>query len=328
MGVAGELKSNTLWEGRIELDGDVVVPAGVTLRMAPGVELAFAPKVRWSCSVFRSAPEGYPIEASSRELCDLVVFGRLEVEGTPTLPVLLGRPEGRWGGVTLLGNAAARLSHARVAGAEEFLMQSFDDSRLDLSDCTVSRAKIGVLAWGLSSVRIEDTRLEDLDCGLLCREGATVELTRVECRRAAQGVWAQHWGLTRLQDCHLEECSEFGAGAYDDSRLIMNGGCARACGRGVIAGGTSRVEVLGAKLHENQVGAQSIEFAQLELRDCLIASNREQGAKLSQSSTARVLGCRFKGNRLAGLYREDQAQVTASGNHFEEPLAHVLAGGA
>jgi len=318
MGVAGELKSDEVWDGRIELEGDVVVPAGATLRVRPGAALAFAPKPRWSCSVFRSAPEGYPIEASYRDLCDIVIFGRLIIEGAAGAPVTLGGPSDRWGGITLMGNAEASVSHASAAGAEEFLFQCFDDSRLDLSDSSLSRAKIGVLTWGLSSIRMRDARLEDLGCGLLCREGSEADLTRVECRRAAQGVWAQQWGLARLTDCRLEACSEFGAGAYDHARLSISGGSARACGRGVIAGSDARVDVMGAELRENQVGAQSIECADLALMDCLIASNREQGAKLSQHSTARVSGCRFKGN---GMHREDQARLTAAGNSFDAPAA-------
>ena len=80
MEVSGELTSDAIWEDDVQLQGDVVIPEGRTLRLRAGTTLSFAPKPRWSCAVFRSAPEGYPIEASARERCDLVVFGRLIVE--------------------------------------------------------------------------------------------------------------------------------------------------------------------------------------------------------------------------------------------------------
>src|SRR6267142_959346 len=117
MRFAGELTSDAVWEGRVAVSGDVVVPPGRTLRLRAGTELVFASKPSWTCAVFRSAPEGYPIEASSRESCDLVVFGRLEIDGSAERPVRVSRPGEPWGGVVLLERGAARIEHARVFGA-------------------------------------------------------------------------------------------------------------------------------------------------------------------------------------------------------------------
>ncbi|MFI5350535.1 MAG: right-handed parallel beta-helix repeat-containing protein [Elusimicrobiota bacterium] len=324
MEASGELTSDAVWEGDVLLQGDVVVPEGRTLRLRAGTVLSFAAKPRWSCAVFRSAPEGYPIETSSRERCDLVVFGRLEVEGSAERPVEMGRPDCRWGGIALLGNGTARLEHARVRGAsggEDALIQCFDDSRLELRNCVLSGARVGVLAWGLSSVAAHESEVEDLGCAFFCREGSTTDLFRVRGRRLEQGVWGQNFALARLEGCRFESCSDFGAGAYDRSRLTVVSGFFGACRQGLLGASNASVEALGAVFRGNRVGVQGIESGRLSLKDCVIASSEEHGAKFSQTSRATVADCRFEHNRLAGLFTEDSARAAVSGCEFEEPSA-------
>jgi hypothetical protein len=330
MEAAGELTSDAVWEGGVLLQGDVVVPEGRTLRLRAGTTLSFAAKPRWSCAVFRSAPEGYPIEASSRERCDLVVFGRLEVEGSSQRPAVMGGPENRWGGITLLGRGSARLEHARIGGAaggEEALIQCFDDSRLELRGCTLSRARIGVLAWGLSAVSVHESTAEDVGCAFFGREGSTTDLYRVISRRAEQGVWGQNWALVRAEDCRFEDCSVFGAGAYDRSRLTVVRGFFGACRQGLLGASNASADALAAEFRGNRVGVQGIESARMSLRGCEISASEEQGAKFSQSSRATVADCRFTGNRLAGIFSEDDARVAVSECAFEEPAAATATAG-
>ena len=327
MEVSGELTSDAIWEGDVLLLGDVVVPEGVTLRLRAGTALSFTSKPRWSCAVFRSAPEGYPIEVSSRERCDLVVFGRLEVEGTAERPVTLGRPEGRWGGVILLDRGSARMEHAIARGAdggEDSLFQCFDDSRLELRNCVMSDARVGVLAWGLSSVSVRESLAEDVGCAFFGREGSTTDLYRVTSRRAEQGAWGQNWALLRAEDCRFEACSVFGAGAYDRSRLTVVRGSFDCCRAGLLGASHASAEALSAEFRGNQVGVQGIESACMSLKDCALAANEEHGAKFSQLSRADVVDCRFADNRLAGLFSEDDARVSVSGCAFEEPAAAVV----
>lgn len=275
MQFAGELASDAVWEGRVAVSGDVVVPPGRTLRVRAGTELVFAPKPRWTCAVFRSAPEGYPIEASSRESCDLVVFGRLEIEGTAERPVQVSRPGEAWGGVILVERGEARIEHARVFGAgagHEALFQCFDDSRLELRHCALGPARVGVLAWGLSSVRVHQSVVEDVGCAFLCREGSTTDLFNVECRRTERGVWAQNWALARLEDCRFEDCSVFGAGAYDRSRLTVERGFFGSSRLGILGATRADVSAIGVEFRDNGVGVHGIESARLSLKDCVIAA--------------------------------------------------------
>ena len=275
MEFAGELTSDAVWEGRVAVSGDVVVPTGMTLRVRAGTELVFAPKPSWTCAVFRSAPEGYPIEASSRESCDLVVFGRLEIEGTAGRPVRVSRAGEPWGGVTLLERGEASIEHARVIGAgdaQESLFQCFDDSRLELRHCALGPARVGVLAWGLSSIRAQKSVVEDVGCAFLCREGSTTDLFDVECRRTERGVWAQNWALARLEDCRFEDCSVFGAGAYDRSRMAVARGFFGSSRRGILAATRADVSAVGVEFQDNGVGVEGIESSRMSLEDCVIGS--------------------------------------------------------
>jgi hypothetical protein len=275
MQFAGELAADAVWSGRVSVSGDVVVPAGRTLRVLAGSELVFAPRPSWTCAVFRSAPEGYPIETSSRQSCDLVVFGRLEIEGTDERPVKVSRAGEPWGGVTLLERGEASVEHARIVGAgdaQESLFQCFDDSRLELLRCALESARVGVLAWGLSSVRVQKSVVEDVGCAFLCREGSTTDLFETDCRRAEQGVWAQNWALARLENCRFEDCSVFGAGAYDRSRMSVTRGFFGSSRRGILGATRADVNAVGVEFRDNGVGVEGIESSRVSLADCVIGS--------------------------------------------------------
>ncbi len=214
----GELSRDAVWSGRVRLTGDVVVPEGRTLRLSDGCALSFAPKPEWSCSVFRAAPQGYPIEATRRELCDIVVLGRLEAAGAS----LVGG-EGAWGGITLLEAATAQLRGCSVGGAAEHAVQAFDDSVLKLSGGEIFGARMGILGWGLSRVYARQTHFHDCGSAVLCREGAFARLEACRLSRLSEGAWAQQWSLIEAERCSFEECSNFRAGAYERSRVTVDG---------------------------------------------------------------------------------------------------------
>ncbi len=231
---SGELGLDTTFAGQVAITGDLVVPRGVILTLAPGTELGFAPSPRWSCSIFRSAPEGYPIEASLRSRCDMVVLGRLVARGSPAKPIRFGRRGQPWGGITALGAGRLEIEHAALEGAEEHLIQCFDDARAFLADVQFSYAKRGLLAWGLSRIACDGSRLEDLETGFLLREGARAEITGASFARMSEGLWTQQWSLARAADCRFLDCSNFGAGAYDHSRLKASGCSYAACVRSFV----------------------------------------------------------------------------------------------
>jgi len=317
MAWSGELKEDTTWSGRVEIDGDLVVPPGVSLRLLPGTQLTFSQRPRWSCSVFRNAPEGHPIEASHRAFCDIIVQGRLLAKGTVEQPVIFGRSGAAWGGITTLGRGELRLTCAVLTRAREYLLQLFDDSVTTLDRCTLTHAEIGVLAWGLSQTLWADGEAEDLGSVLLSREGALVRVERAIVSRCPQGLWAQQWSLVEARECVFEECSNFGAGSFERSQLILESCRFTRCDLGILAASDSLVEILDTEFLENRVGVQAIDQTSLQLQHCRVLQSREQGAKFSQHSRGLVESSSFKGNVLAGIYSEESAVVESADCDFE-----------
>ncbi|MHB8894638.1 MAG: right-handed parallel beta-helix repeat-containing protein [Candidatus Geothermincolia bacterium] len=94
--VLGILAANETWSGTIELEGDVTVPAGVTLTILPGTTVS-APKLV-------DATFGGTDPART----ELIVQGNIFAEGTAAAPILLtssGGGRGDWYGLRAYGSA-------------------------------------------------------------------------------------------------------------------------------------------------------------------------------------------------------------------------------
>ena len=204
MGWSGVLGADAEWSGEVLVDGDVLVPAGKTLRVAAGTTVRFAPKPSWSCAVFRSAPEGWPIEATRRELCDIVVQGRLEILGTEAAPVSLGRPEEPWGGLTFLGQGQGLLKHSRFQGARETSWQAFDESTLECEHCVLQGSEKGLWTWGFARVKLLAGEIAAGRWGAICCDASQVRLERVFFRGGEQGFSSSGWSLVDLAGCKFE----------------------------------------------------------------------------------------------------------------------------
>ena len=215
MGWHGVISDDTEWSQEVLVDGDVLVPAGKTLRLAAGTAVRFAPKPSWSCAVFRSAPEGWPIEATRRELCDLVVQGQLDILGTEAAPVALGRSEEPWGGLTFLGRGCGLLRQARFQGARETSLQAFDEARLDCEGCVLRGGEKGLWTWGCARVRLSSGEIAAGRWGAICCDASQVRLERVFFRGGEQGCSASGWSLVDLAGCKFEGQSDSTVYALD-----------------------------------------------------------------------------------------------------------------
>ena len=71
--VTGNINEDTRWSGAIDVDGDIVVEAGVTLTLGPGVALRFA------ASDVRAG--GFDTTKA-----ELLVYGELVIEATTDAP--------------------------------------------------------------------------------------------------------------------------------------------------------------------------------------------------------------------------------------------------
>jgi hypothetical protein len=193
----GRLDRDAVWSDEVLVTGDVLVPAGRTLRIEAGTRVRFAARPHWACSVFWRSPTSDSIEATLRELCDLVVLGRLEVMGTADAPVLLGADAPAWGGITCLEAGEVRLRHAVLAGTTRFAVQAMDDATVVAEDSHCSGSEFGLWGWGTS--RFEWTRgsLQGSRASVICCEGSHAHLVQTE-DASNEGVATMDWALARV----------------------------------------------------------------------------------------------------------------------------------
>lgn len=142
--ISGVLKKDTTLSGRIEINGDLLVPSGVTLSLQPGTELFFLP-ARNS----RVEPR-YLFPAT-----ELLVRGTLKAQGTKDKPIrftsLLERPKA-WAGIIL------------------------DHSSGDvISNTVIEYANGGIFVIG-SNPRIIDNQIAHTIYGIVIRKNAQPEI--------------------------------------------------------------------------------------------------------------------------------------------------------
>lgn len=215
--IMGRLKGDTTWSGDIHLTGDVLVPAGVTLRIEAGARVSFSEPARWSCSLFwRPADRGESIEATQRDLCDIVVQGTLEVAGTADAPVCIGTDETPWGGITCFERGTVRLHHAYLAGAPRFSLQSFDDATMDGADSHCVGSEFAVWVWGASRFRWTGGAIGAARASVICCEGARATVSEFD-DRSGEGIAATDSALVRVQGARFRGPRKHCVVARDDS---------------------------------------------------------------------------------------------------------------
>jgi hypothetical protein len=220
---SGVIEKGAVWEGRVQVVGDVVVAAGARLEIRPGTEISFAPRPSWSCAVFRGAKEGYPIESSQRELCDVVVLGTLEARAKEGAPIVFAGQGEAWGGLLFIGGSAGRLHGVFINGGEEAVIQSFDRSRVALRQCRLSGARWGLLARGLSEVEMLGGMIASLETGVLTAEGAVARLNGALIKGSRGGLACEDWSLLRAMGLRLQGLSDYSMIAKHRAWGVLSG---------------------------------------------------------------------------------------------------------
>jgi M6 family metalloprotease-like protein len=102
----GVISRDTTWTGTVELLGDLVVAPGATLTLASGTQVRFA-SFDWRRTGFEP------------QRCELLVYGRIEFEGTEALPVSFAPTQrlGQWTGIFLMVGQVLDPARVRIQGA-------------------------------------------------------------------------------------------------------------------------------------------------------------------------------------------------------------------
>jgi hypothetical protein len=136
--VAGTLKGEQVWRGRVLVDGDVVIEEGARLTILPGTEVLFMPP---------SAGEDRLTEHPHFAGSELIVRGAIFAEGTPAAPIVFrhadpAAPAGSWGGVNLAESPGASFRFCRFTQADSALHSQA--SRVLVEESLFERNLVGI----------------------------------------------------------------------------------------------------------------------------------------------------------------------------------------
>lgn len=158
------LTADTVWQGTVRLDEDVLVPAGVTLTVKAGTTVTVA-----AAESTKTDPEYLS------PLTEITVRGRLVVEGTAAAPVAFagaGGKTGEWAGI-IVDHGTATIAECRVTGAETGI--TVIDGTLQLRRATLRENRYGLTAEGAKAeAAITESRITGNDYGLFTLNGARV----------------------------------------------------------------------------------------------------------------------------------------------------------
>jgi hypothetical protein len=166
------------------VDSTLVVAAGVTLTIEPGVELYFAPRA------------------------SLVVYGRLLAEGEPAQRILFTRrDEGTyWGTIAIIESYADnRITHAVIEYTREGLPNPRSDgvtavdSRLTLADSVLrfTESSSGVNSYWHSILQVSRNEIHDIQGDAVRVNGGQVVIEGNHIYNARYGIYA-HEGIAIL----------------------------------------------------------------------------------------------------------------------------------
>jgi Right handed beta helix region len=161
---AAVLTADTVWKGEISLTEDILVPAGVTLTIAPGTIIKVS-----SAESSKTDPEYLS------PLIELTVRGKLRAVGAPLAPITFSangeKKEGVWAGIIIDGGTAS-LRSCRIDSADTAL--HLLGGTLDLYDTALSGNRYGLVLQGKDVViRGGGNRIADNDYGLVTLSGST-----------------------------------------------------------------------------------------------------------------------------------------------------------
>jgi len=166
---SGTLVSDETWSGTVELQGDLIVPQGVTLTVLPGTTVEF--------------PQFFDITlgGDDNSKSELIVHGSLLAEGESGNPIVFtshaagSAQKGDWVGIYVAGDI--RLQYATVEYAEYGIKAEFNEdlNNLIISDSTIQHNAghgIDIYAGGNANIQadIQDSVITNNDgTGIVCR---------------------------------------------------------------------------------------------------------------------------------------------------------------
>ena len=263
---------------------DLVVPAGVTLTIEPGVELYFAP------------------DAS------LIVYGRLSAAGTPTQTLLFTRRDAGtyWGAIAIIDSRVDnRITHAVIEYTCEGLPQprshgvSAYNSQVTLADSVLryTQASAGVIADWNSTLYLLRNEIHDIQGDAVHPTGgrAVIQGNHIYHARGGsqpnEGIEISQMSPQSpalVSDNHIHDTSDECLDLNDSSAIIERNTLHHCADKGLSIGSAGHggpptsVTVVNNLIYSNSIGIAVKDNAMARIVHNTIAHNETDGLALYQ----------------------------------------------
>ncbi|HEY5997975.1 MAG TPA: right-handed parallel beta-helix repeat-containing protein [bacterium] len=246
-----EIESDTVWQGTVDVGGEVRVKRGATLLVQPG-------------SVVRFATER---TAAGEPAARLVVNGVLVAQGTPSQPIVFtsaaGEPRpGDWGGIAIehANERTSRISHARIEYAETGL--SGNTSLLLVDNATVRASRLGVSAGVELNGSILDSTISGNDQGMKYFQASAFQVEHCEITgNGAGGIACLMGSSPALRRSTVAGNGGHGISCVQGSSPLIEGNAIRGHGQGIHVELQSRPLIRNNIITENDTGVWAEKYA-------------------------------------------------------------------
>jgi len=201
--ISGRISSDTIWQGRILLEGDVYVEEGVRLTILPGVSIRYSSgDIKNEVQMLRSS-DGSTYDIFGKSKIEIIVAGELDISGTEENPVVITAPTdepGRAGGISFVaGGNDSKINHLSINGGHIGL-RLYDNRSPELNDITIR----GAIAGGIG-----------------CWDRSAPEITRAEVISGKYGIGASSLSAPIISSSTIKNNSATGVFFEGQSRGVL-----------------------------------------------------------------------------------------------------------
>ncbi|MBU1456813.1 MAG: hypothetical protein KKD01_19010, partial [Proteobacteria bacterium] len=153
--VSGTLESDETWSGTVYLEGDVIVPSGITLTVQPGTRVYFPQLLDRTFS------------GNNSSKTELIIHGTLIAEGTEVEPVAFvpplyaSRQPGDWYGILVTGSLFMDYAHVKYAESGIRFLPAGTSSTFSVSHTTISHNSLHGISISVADGISANVELED-----------------------------------------------------------------------------------------------------------------------------------------------------------------------
>lgn len=230
---SGRIEEDLVWKkswNPVNINGDIVIPAGKTLRIESGVNLVFSEE--------DEGRTGY-----APDVCEFIVEGTLLAEGTSDEPVRMISASSYptrtdWDGIRIIAGADQNpsvLAYVEVSQAENGV--AVYSSSAQISNVTLRYCQTGFSLHGIKDAEFTGLQISDCDKGLTAENTFNCKIENAYINQVKTGIELLGNSDFSLKSFDVRQARETGVKTGDRKGLILRNGLIQSYKTGLDAGG-------------------------------------------------------------------------------------------